>query len=252
MSTTANDVSTTGRLPRGDAMALAATEYDRFVAAVDGLTPDDWSRPTDNDLWTVKDVVAHVLGMMEMNAAVREMVRQQRAANAASKRNGTALIDELTALQVRKHQEDSLDDLRRAVRTTAPKALAGRRRAPRVVRALPVDSGSGTNPEKWKVGYLLEVVLTRDVWMHRMDLSRATGAEPVLSADHDGRIVADVVAEWARRHGQPFNVVLTGPAGGAYTQGRGGDDLELDAVEFCRILSGRGAATGLLTEQVPF
>jgi hypothetical protein len=189
---------------------------------------------------------------MEMNAAVREMVRQQRAANAASKRNGTALIDELTALQVRKHQDDSFDDLRRAVRTTAPKALAGRRRAPRVVRALPVDSGSGTNPEKWKVGYLLEVVLTRDVWMHRIDLSRATGAEPLLSADHDGRIVADVVAEWARRHGRPFNLVLTGPAGGAYTQGCGGDDLELDAVEFCRILSGRGAAAGLLTEQVPF
>ena len=47
MNTTAHDVSTTGRLRRGDAMALAATEYDRFVAAVDGLTPDDWARPTD-------------------------------------------------------------------------------------------------------------------------------------------------------------------------------------------------------------
>lgn len=252
MNTTAHDVSTVGRLPRREALALAATEYDRFVAAVDALPADAWALPTDNDLWTVKDVVAHVLGMMEMNASVREMARQQRAATGASKRDGTAMIDELTALQVAKHQEDSVDDLRRAIRATAPKALAGRRRAPRPVRALPIDSGSGTNPEKWKVGYLLEVILTRDVWMHRIDLSRATGSDLVLSADHDGRMVADVVAEWARRHGQPFSLVLTGPAGGAYTQGGGSEDLEFDAVEFCRILSGRGVATGLLTQQVPF
>jgi hypothetical protein len=60
------------------------------------------------------------------------------------------------------------------------------------------------------------------------------------------------VAEWARRHGQPFTLVLEGPAGGSYTAGTGGPHLQLDAVQFCRVLSGRGTADGLLAQQVPF
>jgi hypothetical protein len=32
--------------------------------------------------------------------------------------------------------------------------------------------------------------LTRDPWMHRLDLARATGHAPVLTADHGGVIVA--------------------------------------------------------------
>ena len=52
--------------------------------------------------------------------------------------------------------------------------------------------------------------------MHRLDIARATGHAPVLTADHDGVIVADVVAEWARRHGRPYRLELTGPAGGVW------------------------------------
>jgi hypothetical protein len=47
-------------------------------------------------------------------------------------------------------------------------------------------------------------------------------------------------------------LLLTGPAGGSYVKGTGGTDLELDAVEFCRILSGRAPGAGLLTQFVPF
>jgi hypothetical protein len=74
----------------------------------------------------------------------------------------------------------------------------------------------------------------------------------VLTAEHDGRLVTDVVSEWARRHGQPFTLTLTGDAGGVYVAGAGGEHIELDAVEFCRILSGRARGTGLLTTEVPF
>ena len=43
----------------------------------------------------------------------------------------------------------------------------------------------------------------------------------------------NVVAEWAGRHGQPFRLELTGPAGGIYHAGDDAADLTLDAVEFC-------------------
>jgi hypothetical protein len=106
--------------------------------------------------------------------------------------------------------------------------------------------------ERWRLGYLMDVIYNRDAWMHRVDISRAIGRDPVLTAEHDGRLVADIVSEWARRHGKSFTLTLTGPAGGAYIAGDGGEQMELDAVEFCRILSGRAQGTGLLTTEVPF
>jgi hypothetical protein len=103
----------------------------------------------------------------------------------------------------------------------------------------------------------LEAALS--AWMHRIDACRATGAELALDDAHDGRIVADVVAEWARRHGRSFSLVLTGPAGGrfAFESSSGStsdatESVEMDAVEFCRILAGRAEGAGLLTTIVPF
>jgi len=78
------------------------------------------------------------------------------------------------------------------------------------------------------------------------------GLEMTLDADHEGRIVADVAAEWAARHGQPCTLTLTGPAGGRWRWAGGGESVELDAVEFCRLVSGRGKGTGLLQTRVPF
>ena len=86
--------------------------------------------------------------------------------------------------------------------------------------------------EKWALGYLIDTIYLRDLWMHRVDAAHVTGRDLVLAQDHDGRIVADVVAEWARRHGQPFTLTLTGRAGGSFTSADGGgqgESVELDA-----------------------
>jgi hypothetical protein len=88
--------------------------------------------------------------------------------------------------------------------------------------------------------------------MHRLEIAQAVGRSPELTPDHDGLLVADIVAEWAQRHGSPYTLHLTGPAGGSWSAGSDGPELELDAAEFCRLLSGRGTATGLLAEPVPF
>jgi hypothetical protein len=95
--------------------------------------------------------------------------------------------------------------------------------------------------------------------MHRVDATVATGRELHPIADHDGAIVADVVSEWAARHGRPIAVRLTGPAGGTFRSAgvAPGDapeaHVELDAVEFCRTLAGRRPASHPLLETiVPF
>lgn len=194
-------------------------------------------------------MAAHVLGMAEMAASVREMARQQRLAGKAG-----GGIDALTAVQVRAHADLDGPAIAAALEVTAPRALRGRRRLSRVAGqvTLPEEQVNGDIREHWRIGFLLDVVLTRDVWMHRIDVCRATGREPELTSGHDGVLVADVVAEWAQRHGRPYELTLTGPAGGQWSSGTGGERVELDAVEFCRLLSGRGSGAGLLAQQVPF
>ena len=85
------------------------------------------------------------------------------------------------------------------------------------MRYLPVPFG---DPIGWKpVNYLLEVGFTRDVWAHRIDIHAAIGRPMELDPAHDGRLVADIVGEWAELHGEPFDLHLTGTAGGTFSQG---------------------------------
>ncbi|MBK5287311.1 MAG: hypothetical protein JJE46_02470, partial [Acidimicrobiia bacterium] len=131
----------------------------------------------------------------------------------------------------------------------------GRKRTPGLVRNHAKMAIDGPVHETWKMGYLIDTIYLRDLWMHRVDASHALGRPLELSADHDGRIVADVVAEWTRRHGRPFALELTGPAGGTYAhepERPEAERISMDAVEFCRTLAGRSEATGLLTTVVPF
>ncbi len=244
-------------LPRDVAMRLAAQEYDRFVAQLRELSPEDWSRPTVCSAWDVHAMACHVLGMAEFAASPLEQARQSRAA----KRAGGLFIDALTAVQSAKHVGRSPAEVVERMTEAGPRAAAGRRRTPSLVRRFPLGGQpveeTGTQTEKWTLGYLTDVILTRDTWMHRSDIAAATGRAMTLTAEHDGVLVADIAAEWAGRHGQPCTLTLTGPAGGTWTFGRNGPlgdapAIELDAVEFCRILAGRGSGTGLLATRVPF
>ncbi len=250
MSTTAPE--RTGPRPpaldRDTAYRLAATEYERFLGLLRDLQPGDWSRPTECPGWDVRTMAAHVLGMAEMASSVRELARQSRL---AAKAGGG--IDALTGLQVREHSDLDGAAIVAGLEAAAPRAVRFRRRLSRVAGRvkLPEEQVVGGDREWWRIGFLLDVVLTRDVWMHRIDVSRATGCEPQLTPGHDGVLVADVVAEWAGRHGRPYRLRLTGRAGGEWSSGTG-EEIELDAVEFCRILSGRGSCRGLLGQEVPF
>jgi uncharacterized protein (TIGR03083 family) len=240
----------TAALPRDTAMRLAATEYQRFGDLLRALGPDDWAKPTECPGWDVRAMAAHALGMVEMAASIRENNRQLKLAHA----RGGPVIDALTGLQVDERAGMTPAQITARFAARAPKAARARCRAPGFIRrrVMPDRQQVGGREEAWTVGYLIDVILTRDPWMHRADIARATGAVHTLTADHDAVIVADVVAEWAARHGQAHTLHLTGPAGGSWASGEGGPLIETDAAEFCRLLSGRGHADGLLAVQVPF
>ncbi len=235
-------------------MRLAAEEYQRVVTQLRSLSAQDWSRPTVCSDWDVRALASHMLGMAEMAATVREQIRQSRKASRA----GGVFIDALTALQVAERADLTGPQIIERFARVGPRAARGRRRAPGLVRrrvmpvAQPVGGKANSPQESWTFGYLIDVVLTRDPWMHRTDIAEVTGAPLEITAAHDGVLVDDVVNEWAARHGQPCSLVLTGTAGGSWSFGTGGPRLQADAVQFCRGLSGRGAAEGLLATEVPF
>ena len=236
------------------AMRLAATEYRRVADTLAGLAEEDWERPTDCPAWDVRQLGCHLVGMARMAAGPREAGRQQRLAGAAAGREGIEFIDALTALQVHERAGWTPAEVVAGARAVGPRAARGRRLTPYVVRrrTMPVPQLVDGVREDWTLGYLLDTILTRDPWMHRSDIARATGRPMQVTADHDGVIVADVVAEWAGRHGAPYRLTLTGPAGGQWSHGADGESIAMDAVEFCRVVSGRGSGPGLLATHVPF
>ncbi|MBS3941690.1 MAG: maleylpyruvate isomerase family mycothiol-dependent enzyme [Actinobacteria bacterium] len=239
-------------ISRADAELLAATEYQRLAGQLRTLPATDWTRPTDCSLWDVRAMAGHCVGMLSDFTSLRSMVKRVLAATRAAKAEGRVMIDAMTALQVADNAGLTTDELIAAIEKRGPAAARWRAGAPAILKAMPMKENVDGHPETWRLGYLFDTILTRDPWMHRVDISRATGRDLVLTPDHDGRIVADVVAEWARRHGQHFVLELTGPAGGRFVAGDDGEQITLDAVEFCRILSGRAPGHGLLTQQVPF
>lgn len=246
------DVTAIPPLGHDEAMRLAAAEYGRFLDVVRDLRPDDWAKPTDCTEWDVRAMVGHNLGNFEAAASVRELVVQQVKAARRAKRDGLSLLDAMTAVQVDDRAGLSTAQLLGRLERVVPKAVAARRRTPAFVRnGVKLDLSEG---KKRPLGYLLDAVYTRDSWMHRVDLARATGRPMVLTPEHDGRIVANVVADWAENHGRPFRLVLTGPAGGTFVHGdaTSGELHELDAVEFGRTLAGRTPGAGLLSTGVLF
>ena len=143
-------------------------------------------------------MAGHVLGMTETFTGLRADGRHD--ASPAAARPATARsIDGLTAVQVERERRPRHRRADRPARGGRPAAgpLAG---AAPADAAHPDRGGAATaSTETWRMGYLVDIILTRDTWMHRVDIARATGRPMELTAEHDGRIVADVV----RRVGAP-------------------------------------------------
>jgi uncharacterized protein (TIGR03083 family) len=240
----------TDRITRPEAKVLAAEEFHRYARAMRSLRPEEWDLPTDCTAWNVRRMALHVLGSGDAQASVREFMHQFRRGLPLNKEiDSHHWVDGMNELQIRERAHLSDDEIVAQLEAVGPKAVRGRWRTPLPMRYLPIPFGP---PVGWTpLKYLLDVGFTRDVWAHRIDLAAATGRVMELTADHDGRLVADLVAEWAATHGEPFELVLEGVAGGKFTQGTGGERVETDALDFVRMLSGRRPGTGVLAHPLP-
>lgn len=245
------DVSTIPRIKHHEAMQITAVENRKFGEQLRSFSIDDWTKSTDCALWNVRALAAHVVGSAAAQASPREFVRQVRAGRPLVAEIGAKYWwDGMNELQVRERSKLTDAELIAEWDTGSAKALRSRIKMPGPIAKLPLlklPPPVGRQP----VAYLFDIGFTRDVWMHRIDFAHATGRPFDADVDHDGRIMADIIAEWAGTHGEPFMLELDGPAGGRYAAGSGGELVRMDAIDFVTILAERGHGNGVLRHPLP-
>jgi uncharacterized protein (TIGR03083 family) len=226
----------------------AAAEYDALVAMVEAFGPDHWELPTDCTGWRVRDMVAHLAGAAEEACRLPVQLRHALGALRGVRRGDGELVDLLCVAQIADRSALSGPELAADLRRWAAEAPDGRRRQPGLLRRTPLPAFAGLRAGA-RLAYLLDVVYVRDVWLHRVDLQRATGVEMAVTAA-EGEVVAQVVRdldlEWT---GPAFVLELTGRCGGRWTVGAGEPVATVtdDAVALMRLLSGRSDECALAT-----
>ncbi len=196
-------------------------------------------------------MAAHLIGAAAGQASPREFVRQIRAGRPLRiEIGGQFWWDGMNEVQVRERATRTPEELIVEWDTTSARALAARRRLPRPIARLPLLK-LPPPVDRQPLSYLFDLGFTRDVWAHRIDLAMATGRPLDAEPDHDGRLLADLVAEWAATHGQPFTLELTGPLAVTFVQGSGGETVHMDAIELVRVLAERVPGEGVLAHTLP-
>jgi uncharacterized protein (TIGR03083 family) len=230
------------QLPQTDpdhAAGIGQAEGQATLTLLRALGDGDWTRPTDCTEWDVRTLVAHLVAQCEDSIRLGTLLRRELAGR--RRYPARTAVDAHMAVGVQDHRAASGPELVERFALLWPRAVWARRRRPGFLRRLKVDSGIPGLP-RWPVAYLLDVILNRDLWMHRVDLARATG-RPLVVGDHDSQVVAQVVRDLALGwSAAPVALELTGRAGGWWLIGAGDPVavVRADAVAYMRALSGRG------------
>lgn len=254
MTTTAIHTTEIPRIRRdSDADPVARAMYEDLLRLLATLETTDWDATTDCAPWTVADVVRHIVGAAKGQASLREEVRQFRYAAGHAHLFDGSRLDAMNDLHIRDHAHLDGPALIGELDRVWSDAVARRMSRQGVTRALRVPNEStGSTPrgsgKRIRLGHLFDTILTRDVWLHRIDIARAIG-RAMTFGPHDRRIISDVIAEWAERLGDHgFDLTINGPFEARFVSGDGAETLELDGVELCRILSGRAKHPSRLFE----
>lgn len=226
-----------------DAAVEGLAEVDALNALLAGLSGDDWDRATASAGWTVRDVVAHLVGQHVESArpwTIPGKLRQARRRFPAR-----SALDAHNALQILDYGGRTADELRGLLVRFGPKAVRVRRRAPGFLRR---RGFARFFPEEQlpdpSFGYLFDVLSNRDTWLHRLEIARATG-RPFATGEHDHGIVTQVVRDLAQAWTGPAIILELGTGRWAL----GTDDpvavVRTETLDYLWHLSGRAGRPAL-------
>jgi uncharacterized protein (TIGR03083 family) len=222
-----------------EAHQLMTTALERFLRLIESLAPADWRRATPCTAWDVHDMVAHQAGGYASGAGYGEMLRQYIRIPKA----GQLPEDAINALQVKERAQKSPAELIAELKLAGPPAIHNWAYGFRLIKWISMPHPVGG---MMSVRDLMWVTHSRDTWMHRLDICRATGRPFEQTRAHDGRIndlvVRDVAKKLGRKlGGRAITLVLSGVAGGAWRIGTGDPaaEMEMDVLDFNIFVSGR-------------
>lgn len=221
---------------RRRAEALATAQYEALLSLLRSLDAADWGRPTECAGWSVRDMVSHVVGLMDEAVRVRVMLRH--IVTAKRRYPAANLLDGTNAVQIDDRRQHSEVELLAEFNRLAPRAVRARRRVPTPIRRTKPPAGFAM-PSEVTFGHVLDVVLVRDIFMHRVDIARACGRD-VVSIESDGEVIAQAVRDLDRRWaGPPLALDLLGAGRWNLGEGVPVATARVEAVGFARVLSGR-------------
>jgi uncharacterized protein (TIGR03083 family) len=232
------DAARLPQIERDQAAGIGEAEGRAALALLGALGDGDWERPTDCTEWDVRTLVSHLVAQCEDSIRLPTLLRRTLVARRRYRARNA--VDALMAVQVDDHVSDSGPELVERFALLWPRAVGARRRTPGLMRRIRVNSGM-PGVSRFSLGHLVDVIYTRDLWMHRLDLARATG-RPFIIGDHDQQIVEQVVRDLALEWSAvPVALELTGPAGGSWRIGSADPSavVRADAVAYMRAVSGR-------------
>ncbi|MCB0081848.1 MAG: maleylpyruvate isomerase family mycothiol-dependent enzyme [Caldilineaceae bacterium] len=222
-----------------EAYLLLTTALERFTALVETLDSEDWVQPTACTDWNVREMLAHQVGGYVSGAGYTEMLRQY----SIIPKKGQLPEDAVNQRQIERWGKRSTAELIAELREAGPVAARQWVYGFRLLKPVKIPHPVGG---MLSMRHLMWVIHSRDTWMHRLDLCRATNRPFQQTHDHDGRIVALVMRDVAAcLHGQLGGRAvifdLAGVAGGVWLVGAGEATatIQMDALDFNILASGR-------------
>lgn len=222
-----------------EAYQLLQVAFQRLLDLLEQLKAADWSKPTACTAWNVREMVAHQAGGYASGTGYGEMLRQYLM----PPRKGELPEDAINRRQLQERADKTSADLIAELRRVGPVAMQKWANGFRLIKPIAVPHPVGG---RLSVRHLMWVIHSRDTWMHRLDICRATSRAFEQTPEHDGRIAALVMRDVGIRlqgklDGRGLLFDLSGVAGGQWTVGEGevGATVQMDVLDFNIFASGR-------------
>jgi uncharacterized protein (TIGR03083 family) len=222
-----------------EAYVLLRAELERFLVLVKSLGPDDWGKPTACTAWTIRDMLAHQAGGYASGTSYKELIHQY----SRLPKPGQLPEDAVNEIQLSDRNGKSPAELIAELQSAGPIAAQNWAYQFRLVKLVTIPHATAG---RLNMRHLMWVIHSRDTWMHRLDICRATGRKFEQNAEHDGRIAALVMLDVAKAltkklGGRALVFDLTGLAGGRWQIGPGepAATILMDVLDFNIFASGR-------------
>ncbi|WBQ07058.1 maleylpyruvate isomerase family mycothiol-dependent enzyme [Kribbella sp. CA-293567] len=241
MTRTAISAREIGRADRAAARRHRDTELTAWHDLMSSLDDAEWKRPTVCAGWDVADIVGHLCGQAEeVSKPWAYPLRDRRARRVYP---DVGLLDAHMLIQADDHRGTPYAELRTRFDKVWSKATRTISRNPALLRRLQIKVEGVPGFEQLELGYIQDILLARDLWMHRDDVCQALGRD-FDAGPYAGEVVAQVMLDlvdgpfWP---GTPVVLILTGQGGGSYRLGQGEPiaTVSTDAVGYLRTVSGR-------------